>query len=200
MSKQIFAMKEMCKVRILYKRSVKSVMSEKELLAKLQHPFLVNMVYAFQDCENLYLVSDMLSGGDLRFHMEQRGKDLFTERESKFLIACLIIGLEYMHKQNVIHRDIKPENLVLDEKGYLRVTDLGIAKELRPENSSDTSGTPGYMAPEVLARKDHGMAVDYFAAGVIAYELMLGERPYVGKSREEIRELVCAKQVQIRRE
>ena len=103
-----------------------------------------------------------------------------------------------MHKHKVIHRDIKPENLVLDSQGYLRITDLGISRELKPDNSSDTSGTPGYMAPEVMSRKDHSFTADYFAVGVIAYEFMLGRRPYVGKDRKEIRENMLSKQVQLR--
>lgn len=75
----------------------------------------------------------------------------------------------------------------------MRITDLGIARELKPENSNDTSGTPGYMAPEVMCRQNHGIAVDYFALGVIAYEFMLGRRPYLGRSRKEIRDAILAK-------
>lgn len=85
------------------------------------------------------------------------------------------MSLEYLHNNCIIHRDIKPENLVLDGRGYVRVTDLGIARILRPENSQDTSGTPGYMAPEVMCRLNHTYAVDYFALGVIGYEFMLGK-------------------------
>ena len=110
-----------------------------------------------------------------------------------FFAACIIIALEYLHSQGIIHRDLKPENLVFDSEGYLRLTDLGIARIWRPDNSADTSGTPGYMAPEVLCRQNHGIAVDYFALGVIVYECMLGRRPYVGKSRQEIRDNVLAK-------
>jgi len=69
-----------------------------------------------------------------------------------FFVACLIAGLEYCHEKNIIHRDIKPENLVIDDNGYLRITDFGIARVWRPENAQDTSGTPGYMAPEVMCR------------------------------------------------
>ena len=107
----------------------------------------------------------------------------------------MVAGLEYIHNKNIIHRDIKPENLVLDEEGiyilkynfnigYLRITDFGIARIWRAENSEDTSGTPGYMgnsnfnlisiAPEVMCRQNHGVAVDYFAAGVMAFECMFG--------------------------
>jgi len=99
----------------------------------------------------------------------------------------------------ILHRDIKPENLVLDYKGYVRVTDLGTARVWRPDNANDTSGTPGYMAPKVMCRQNHGVAVDYFALGVIAYEFMMGRRPYQGKSRKEIRDQILAKQVQIKK-
>jgi len=83
--------------------------------------------------------------------------------------------LEYIHNNHIIHRDIKPENLVLDERGYVRITDFGIAKFYEKENSNDTSGTPGYMSPEVLLSQNHTIAVDYFALGVIAYEFMHGK-------------------------
>lgn len=134
------------------------------------------MFYAFSDYENIYLVTDLVTGGDLRQHQLRR--KTFTEDETKFIVACVIIGLEFMHSQGVIHRDIKPENLLLDENGYVRITDLGISREWTPDNSNDTSGTPGYMAPEVMIRQNHGIQVDYFALGVIAYEFMFGRRPY----------------------
>ena len=98
-----------------------------------------------------------------------------------------------MQNNNIIHRDIKPENLVLDSKGYLRITDLGIARILKPDNSNETSGTPGYMAPEVLCRQNHSFGVDHFAVGVIAFEMMVGRRPYVGRSRKEVRDEIIAR-------
>lgn len=114
-------------------------------------------------------------------------------------MCCLLLGLEYLHVNNVIHRDIKPENLVLDEKGYLRITDFGIAKVYKRENANETSGTPGYMSPEVLLGKNHGCVVDYFALGVITYEFMLGKRPYNGK-RREIKEKIIQKQEKVKKE
>lgn len=84
------------------------------------------------------------------------------------------MGLEYLHFNNVLHRDIKPENLVLDERGYMRITDFGIAKIYQKENSAETSGTPGYMSPEVIVGHNHTSVVDYFALGVITYEFMMG--------------------------
>ncbi|KRX03300.1 Protein kinase-like domain [Pseudocohnilembus persalinus] len=196
-TKQFFALKEMSKAKIIQKRSVNSVMNERQLLSTLRHDFIINMVYAFQDRENLYLVMDLLSGGDLRYHISRNRK--FSEAQTKFYVVCIIAGLEYLHSNGILHRDIKPENLVFDNKGYLRITDLGIARVWKPDNSSDTSGTPGYMAPEVMCRHNHGVAVDYYALGVIVYECMMGKRPYLGKSRQEIRDQILAKQVQIKK-
>ena len=133
----------MSKQRILAKKSVNSVLNERNLLSKLHHDFIVNMKYAFQDRENLYLIMDLLSGGDLRYHICKHRK--FTEQQTKFFAANIILALEYLHNNSIIHRDIKPENLVFDDKGYLRVTDFGIARIWNPENKKDTSGTPGYM-------------------------------------------------------
>lgn len=79
-----------------------------------------------------------------------------------------------MHSKKVIHRDLKPENLVIDDKGYIRVTDLGVSREVKSDNAEDTSGTPGYMAPEVICRLNHSFPVDFFALGVIAYEFITG--------------------------
>ena len=197
-TKQIFALKEMSKLKIIDKKSEKSINSEREFLSKLNHPFIVNMHYAFQDKENLYLVMDMLSGGDLRYHISRYRK--FSEEQTRFFIANMVYALQYIHDHNVIHRDIKPENLVLDEKGYVRITDFGIAKENMPDNSSETSGTPGYMAPEVMRAKNHSFPVDFFAIGVIGYEFMLGRRPYYGKNRKEIKEQMLSTPAVIKEE
>ena len=92
----------------------------------------------------------------------------------EFIIACIVLGLEYIHSKSIIHRDIKPENLILDDKGYVRITDFGISKFFSTKNSHETSGTPGYMSPEVMRGQNHTAAVDFFALGVIGYEFMLG--------------------------
>ena len=188
----------MFKVKVIDRRSEFSIMSERNLLSKLKHPFIVNMHFAFQDFSKLYLVMDLLSGGDLRYHIAK--KKTFTEQETKFFIANLILSLEYIHNQKIIHRDIKPENLVLDSKGYVRLTDFGVAKINEADNSSETSGTPGYMAPEVILIQNHSYPSDFFALGVIGYEFMMGYRPYLGRSRKEIKDLIVSKQAKIKKE
>ena len=143
-------MKEMEKNRIVTKRYVNSVMNERKLLSQLKHPFLVNIIYAFQDKTSLYQVTDLMTGGDLRYHMSGKKKKVFTEEEAKFIICCVILGLEFMHSNGVLHRDIKPENLLMDPSGYIRITDLGISRIWTTDNSQETSGTPGYTSPEVM--------------------------------------------------
>ena len=190
-----YALKQMSKVKIIDKKSIKSINSERELLSELYSPFIVNMHYAFQDKEYLYLVMDLLPGGDLRYHISIHKK--FSEEQTRFFICGIILSLEYIHSKNIIHRDIKPENLVLDEKGYIRLTDFGIAKKNLEDNSSETSGTPGYMSPEVINSKNHSFPADYFALGVIGYEFMKGERPYKGKNRKEIKDQINERQAEI---
>ena len=150
-NEQLYAMKEMEKARVLQRQSVSQILDERLLLSQLRHPLLVNMEYAFQDHEQVYLVCDLMPGGDLRYHIGNL-QYRYSHDETKFLIACLVSALQYVHSKNVIHRDVKPENLVFDDKGYLRLTDFGIAQKRERKNQHDCSGTPSYMAPEVVFR------------------------------------------------
>lgn len=131
------------------------------------------MCCAFNDRDNLYLIMDLLPGADLRCRLAYIQS--FTEDEAKFLIACILTAVDYIHRKKIFHRDIKPENLVFDEQGYLRLTDFGIARAENSKQPLDASGTPGYMAPEVLCKQLHSYEVDFYAIGIIAYELMLSK-------------------------
>ena len=194
-TQRIYALKEMKKVKVIDKKSELSILFERELLSRLTHPFIVNMHYSFQDKDNLYLIIDYLSGGDLRYHICIHR--FLNETQTKFILACLIIGLEYIHKNKIIHRDIKPENLVLDKNGYVHITDFGVAKVYQEDNYKETSGTPGYMSPEVITGMNHSYSVDFYALGVIGYEFLLGKRPYYGRSRKEIKEQMLSRQARI---
>ena len=185
----------MSKAKIIDKKSVESVLGEKNLLSKLHHSFIVNMIYSFQDLDYLYLVMDLLPGGNLRYHLCVKRR--FNEKQNKFLIGCILVGLEYIHGQCILHRDIKPENLVFDSNGYLRITDFGIAKKYVVNNKKDTSGTVGYLAPEILCNQNHTYSIDYYAVGIIAYELAYGHRPYIGRSKHEVKQLILTQQAHI---
>ena len=170
------------------------------------------MLYSFQDSNNLYLVMELYLGGDLRYHLSKSTH--FNEAQSsnntlhhyiykhlEFFIGCVLIALEYIHNNNVIHRDLKPENLICDNNGYVHVSDFGIAKSTNSNNNNtlkETSGTVGYIAPEVLCAQSHSFTVDFFALGVIAFELMFGRRPYRGKNRKEFKQNILSHQVIIK--
>ena len=185
----------MSKVKIIDNQNIKNIKNERDLLSKLNHPFIVNMHFSFQNSNYLYLVIDLFTGGDLRYHLFHRKS--FNEEQSKFFISCVILGLEYCHSNLIIHRDIKPENVILDSYGYAHITDFGIAKMQQPNNSNETSGTPGYMAPEVLFGKNHTTVADYFACGVMCYEFMKGVKPYLGKNRKEIKEKIKEREIKL---
>ena len=121
----------------------------------------------------------------MRFHLLQ--EKAFQPECAQFFVACIALGLHACHRAKIIHRDLKPENLVFDKRGYLNLTDFGIAYENATglaDNSDLTSGTPGYMAPEVMSGQNHSFSADYFALGVIAHECVTGRRPYRGKTIE----------------
>ncbi len=123
------------------------------------------------------------------------------------MVACMITSLEYVHSKNILHRDIKPENLVFDDQGYLLLTDFGISREFKSQDSTsdqlpmdfmlngivDTSGTPGYMSPEAMCKLPHGPVSDFFAIGIIVYEMMFRKRPYSGANKQIIRDNILAR-------
>ena len=188
----------MSKAKIISKRSEDNIMSEKNILSKINHPFIVNMHFSFQDYDNLYLIMDYLSGGDLRYHLSHRKASLFNENQTKFFLSNIIIALEYIHSKKIIHRDIKPENLLLDMNGYLRLTDFGIAVYNKKENKKESNGTAGYVAPEVILQQDYNYSSDFFALGVIGYEFMQGNRPFYAGNKKQIKDLILIYQPKIK--
>ena len=185
----------MSKAKIIDKNSVDSILGEKKILSEIYHPFIVNMIYSFQDSDYLYLVMELISGGNLRYNLTIN--KTFEENQIKFIIGCIMTGLKYIHSKNILHRDIKPENLVFDSRGYLRITDFGIAKHYVINNKKDTSGTIGYLAPEVLCNVNHNFSIDYYAVGIITFELIFGHRPYIGKNKHEVKQLILTKQAKV---
>ena len=189
----IFALKEMYKTRIMDKKCENTILLERDLLSKMNHPFIVNMHFSFQDINSLYLVMDLITGKDLRYHLSKQKK--FTAEQSRFFLACTILGLEYIHYNNILHRDIKPDNLVLDKNGYVKITDFGISRKMDQLIAGESSGTPGYMAPEVMCGKVHSIDSDYYCLGIMAYEFMKGVRPYLCRSNAELKKQMMEKQI-----
>lgn len=166
-------------------------------MARIRHPFISNIYFAFQDRDHLYLATEFAPRGDLDYFLKKRKK--FKEDQTKFVIASLVIILQYIHFNQVIHRNLCPSNILFDQKGYLRLSDFSLARIFDEDNSQDTSGTPGYTAPEILFRQNHDFTCDYYSLGIIAYQMMLRKHPYPGLSREEIAKDVLKKQVQVKK-
>ena len=189
-------MKEMSKVKAYMKKSLASVLLEKNILTNIHFPLIANLNFCFQDREYLYLVLDYLAGGDLRYYLSR--KIIFNESQIKFIISNLLLSLRYIHNNNIIHRDIKPENLVFDDKGYIHLTDFGISRKIRKgKNILDKSGTPGYISPEVLLNKPQNFYSDYFSVGIICYELLLKKKPFKGKNKKKVAEKILFKDIKL---
>ncbi|XP_066962425.1 uncharacterized protein [Macrobrachium rosenbergii] len=181
-SKQMFAMKYMNKTQCEAREALNNVFREIEILASLRHPFLVNLWFSFQDEEDMFMVVDLLLGGDLRYHIQQGVQ--FTDEAVRLYILEVASALHYLHARNIIHRDIKPDNLLLDEEGHVHLTDFNIATVLREDQlATSMSGTKPYMAPEVFECAadlcdGYSYPVDWWSLGVTAYEVRRAKRPY----------------------
>ena len=197
MNHKVYAMKEISKVKAYLKNSLASIILEKHILSYLHYPLIANLNYSFQDKEYLYLVLDYFPGGDLRYHKNIN----FTENQIKFLISNILLSLNYIHSMNIIHRDLKPENLIFDGRGYLYLTDFGIAKKVKKGKPIICgSGTPGYLPPEIFLKKPQSFASDFFSVGVICYELIFKKRPFRGKNKKEIGENMLYKSIKLTQE
>lgn len=184
----LFACKVLSKHRLLRHR-MDFFQREQVVLRQMSSPFFTNLHYMFQDATHVYLIMDLCNGGDMfgRMRMAQREHSMgVSEVEARFAAANVAMALQDLHSREVAHRDIKPENLLLDGRGYVRLSDFGIAAPLNEAGLCfDSSGTPAYMAPEVRASPvhRHGKAVDFYALGVTLFQLLTGERPYASTNR-----------------
>jgi cGMP-dependent protein kinase len=169
-----YAVKSVFKQKIQAKSLQESLLMEREVLLRLQHPFLPRLFKTFQDSECIYFLSEFTDGECLFDVMTDRG--VFTTPETRFLIGNLLLIIDYLHERKVIHRDLKPEYLLLTSKGYLFLTDLASAKYCERTNS--VIGTPQFMSPEVIMGKMYGAAVDLWSLGVIMYEFLTGGLPF----------------------
>jgi serine/threonine protein kinase len=182
-----WALKRMKKANVLQSQQVEHIMNEKDILATLEHPFVVKMAGAFQDGRFLYLVLEYGVGGEFFTHLRKAGR--LDNNTGKFYAAQIVSIFEYLHAQEVIYRDLKPENLLLDQEGYLKITDFGFAKRVFHKTFT-LCGTPEYIAPEVLLNKGHGAGVDWWTLGIFIFEILAGQPPFVDSDPMAIYELI----------
>jgi len=183
---KIYAMKVLNKKTIIERSEVEHTKTEKDLLQRLVHPFLVNLYFSFQSTDKIYFVMDFVNGGELYSHLQREKK--FPEPRVRFYCAEIVLGLEYLHSSGVLYRDLKPENLLLRDDGHICMTDFGISKQGLGDNDRTTTfcGTPEYLAPEVLQGAPYGKAVDWWAFGTLMYEMLTGLPPFYSKDVQQM--------------
>ncbi|KAF2135895.1 uncharacterized protein K452DRAFT_303210 [Aplosporella prunicola CBS 121167] len=183
-----FALKYIRKDEVVRSESVRNIIRERRMLEHLNHPFLCNLRYSFQDIEYLYIVVDLMNGGDLRFHISRK---TFTEDAVRFWIAELGCALRYIHRQGIVHRDVKPDNVLLDSEGHVHLADFNVASDFTPAKPlTSKSGTLAYLAPEVYEGKGYSCEVDWWSLGVLFYECIYNKRPFEARSHEELSEKI----------
>jgi len=170
-----YALKMLKKSEVIYLKQVEHVKMEKQILASIKFPFIVNLVGAFQDELNLYLLLEYVIGGEFFSHLRKAGR--FPNDTSKFYAAQISLVFQYLHDRTILYRDLKPENLLLDKVGNCKVTDFGFAKKVEYRTWT-LCGTPEYLAPEIILSKGHGKAVDWWALGILCYEMLAGYPPF----------------------
>ncbi len=197
----VYAMKVISKRMLRKKNHLSYMRAERDIMTKVDFPFVVGLKFSFQTDEKLFLVMDYLSGGELFFHLRKQG--LILEDTARFYVAEMILALEHLHSKGIIHRDLKPENVLLGRDGHLCLTDFGLAKELSAGGDTANGGAGGedgenggrartvcgtneYMCPEMILKKGYGKAADWWSLGALMYEMMAGNPPFRAKTVKEL--------------
>ncbi|CAJ0580746.1 unnamed protein product, partial [Mesorhabditis spiculigera] len=177
-----YALKVMNMAKIISINQINYVHQEKALLAEARHPFIVSLYHTAKNDRNLYLCTEFLSGGELYTHLYT--KKVFSFNIAQFFAAEIAAAFTFLHGISVVYRDLKPENLVLSEQGHVKLTDFGFAKKVAGKTFT-LCGTAEYLAPEVVTRSGHSFPVDWWALGILTYEMLTGQPPFQGANQEE---------------
>jgi serum/glucocorticoid-regulated kinase 2 len=188
------AIKILKKKHIIDSKQLEHTLTEKQILSAFSHPFLVASRQFFQSSTKIYFVMEFLKGGELFQHLKHVVR--FREDQVKFICACLVSAIGHLHNHDYIYRDIKPENILLDEDGYAKLTDFGLAKHIKLRDLATTfCGTPEYLPPEVILNKGCNRAADWWGLGILIYEMLFGAPPFYSKNVQEMYKHTLLKQV-----
>ncbi|CAO3594579.1 unnamed protein product [Absidia cylindrospora] len=188
-----YAMKVLKKTEIVRLKQVEHILSEKRILATIRFPFIVDLFCTFQDDNNLHMLLEYVVGGELFTHLRRAGR--FTNDMTRFYASEIVLAIEYLHSKNIIYRDLKPENLLIDHQGHIKITDFGFAKTVI-DRTWTLCGTPEYLSPEIIQSKGHGKAVDWWALGILIFEMLAGYPPFFDDNSFGIYEKILAGKVQ----
>jgi len=188
-----FALKMLKKSEIIKLKQVEHIKAEKNILSQISHPFIVNLYTSFQDEKNLYMLQEYVIGGELFSQLRKVGR--FSNDTSRFYAAEIVLALEYLHERQIVYRDLKPENLLIDKDGHLKITDFGFAKYVE-DRTWTLCGTPEYLAPEIIQSKGHGKAVDWWALGILVYEMLAGYPPFYDENPFGIYQKILAGRIE----
>eukprot|EP01064_Diplonema_japonicum_P037210 TRINITY_DN8660_c0_g1_i1.p1 TRINITY_DN8660_c0_g1~~TRINITY_DN8660_c0_g1_i1.p1 ORF type:complete len:399 (+),score=62.10 TRINITY_DN8660_c0_g1_i1:50-1246(+) len=183
------AMKILNKNMLIERDEVEHTRTERAVLEKANHPFLVKMRYAFQTADKLYLVMNFANGGELFSHLKKEKR--FDEERARFYAAEIALGIQYLHDRGIVYRDLKPENVLLDAEGHIALTDFGLSKMMKESERTKTfCGTPEYLAPEILLNKGHGKPVDWWSFGTLLFEMIVGIPPFYSTDTKEMYDMI----------
>lgn len=172
---------------VVERKHVKHLILEKKILQCVQFPFIVTLDVAFKDNLYLYFILPYVAGGELFTYIQKFGN--FSDEVSKFYASQVALAIEYLHHCEIVHRDIKPENILMNTNGYLQLCDFGFCKLIKKKTWT-LCGTPEYLAPEVIMSKGYSFAVDWWALGVLIYEMEAGHPPFFASDPNKLYEKV----------
>jgi len=184
------ALKILKKSEIIRLKQVEHVKQERAVLCLIEHPFCVNLLTTFQDDKRLFMLMEFVNGGELFSYLRKEGR--LPNDHARFYAGEILLALSYLHAVNIAYRDLKPENVLIDMDGHVKMTDFGFAKVVDGDRTFTLCGTPEYLAPEIIQSKGHGKGVDWWAYGVLVFEMLAGFPPFYDDSPFGIYQKVLA--------